>query len=92
MYVSALLVSLKLLKTKRWYVEHKCKSTISRFLIGQNVKKWLCCDVCDCSPRRLVGGNRSCKGPVAFWQLGLVVALVGIDYAVDHPRESNMTE
>ena len=40
--VSVPLVSHKLLKTKRWYVERKCKSTISRFLIGQNMKKWLC--------------------------------------------------
>ena len=46
--VCVLLVSPKLLKTKRWYREGKCKSTISRFLIGQNVKKWLCfCDVHD---------------------------------------------
>ena len=37
--VSVLLVSAKLLKTKRWYVERKCNSTISQFLIGQNVKK-----------------------------------------------------
>ena len=47
-YVSVLLVSHKLLKTKRWYVELKCKSTISQFLIGRIVKKWLCfCDVLD---------------------------------------------
>ena len=39
--VSVPLVSHKLLKTKRWYVERKCKSTISQFLIGQIVKKWL---------------------------------------------------
>ena len=69
MYVSAPLVSLKLLKTKRWYVEHKCMSTISRFLIGQNVKKWLRCDARDCSPRRLVGGDRSCKGYPVYSRL-----------------------
>ena len=37
--VSVPLVFCKLLKTKRWYVERKCKSTRSRFLIGQIVKK-----------------------------------------------------
>ena len=42
------LVSYKLLKTKCWYVERKCKSTICRFLIIQIVKKWLVfCDVLD---------------------------------------------
>ena len=63
--VCVLLVSSKLLKTKHWYIECKCKSTISQFLIGQIVKKNGCVFVMCviCSPRRLVGGNPdSCNG------------------------------
>ena len=60
--VCVLLVSPKLLKTKHWYVERKFKSTISRFLICQNVKNG-CVFVMFmiCSPRYIAHPD-SCKG------------------------------
>ena len=66
-------ISPKLLKTKRWYVEGKCNSTISRFLIGQNVKKkngciFVMCVIC--SPSLLVGVDAdSCKGYPVYSRL-----------------------
>ena len=86
MCVSVPLVSHKLLKTKHWYVERKCKSTISRFLIGQNVKKG--CGFVICSPRWLVGGDPdSCKGYPVYSRL--VSTLV---FHLYHERDGDAQE
>ena len=85
--VSVPLVSPKLLKTKRWYVEGKCKSTISPFLIGQNVK-WLCFCVVRDLLSRLVGGDADpCKGYPVYSRL--ISTLV---FHLYHERDSDAQE